>query len=305
MSVAIIINPIAGGRGRPASVGHRVDLARRVAAECARDADVFVTDRQGHARDLARAARASGAQLVVAWGGDGTVNEVASALAFGAVPMGIVADGSGNGLARELGIDSDPAGALRAALRAQARPMDLGEIGGRLFVNVAGVGFDAEIAARFNAPGNRVRGLTGYALLTAGALMRYTPRLYDITTPDSHATVRALFIVFANGTEFGNRIRIAPHARIDDGSLDLVVVAERTRAATMWNLRHVIARTVERASVWSARPVQQATIESDAPMRFHVDGEPVDGGTRLEARVHPAALQICVRDKRRTMPGKS
>jgi YegS/Rv2252/BmrU family lipid kinase len=293
MSIAIIINPISGARGRALAAGARVELARRVAAACGETADVSVTEQAGHARDLARTARAGGARLVVAWGGDGTVNEVASALAFGDVPLAIVPGGSGNGLAHELGVSADPTAALTAALRATPRSIDAGEVDGRLFVNVAGIGFDAHVAARFNSPDNRRRGLAGYALLTARSLAAYTPGRYDIVTADARLTVCALLVVLANGTEFGNRIRIAPHARVDDGALDLVIVEQRSRLGTVWNMRRLLGGSVDRAPIWSSRRVERVVIGSDAPMTFHVDGEPIHGGTSIEARVHAGALRIC------------
>jgi len=285
---------MSGARGRASVVGDRVELARRVTTGLGETADVFVTEQAGHARDLARTAREGGARLVVAWGGDGTVNEVASALAFGDVPLGIVPAGSGNGLARELGISPHPETALTAALRGAPRAIDAGEIAGRLFVNIAGIGFDAHVAARFNAPENRRRGLAGYAVLTARSIAGYACGRYEIVTPDARMTVRALLIALANGTEFGNRVRIAPGARVDDGALDLVIVEERSRLATMSSLWRLIDGSVHRAPIWSSRSVRQVTIQSDAPMMFHVDGEPLQGGTRLEARVHPGALRVCV-----------
>src|SRR5215831_14720338 len=107
MSAAVIINPVAGPRAGRA--GDRVDLVRRIAAECGEAVDVHLTEQGGHARQLATAARANGARVVIAWGGDGTINEVASALAFGEVPLAIVPAGSGNGLARELGLPANAA----------------------------------------------------------------------------------------------------------------------------------------------------------------------------------------------------
>jgi diacylglycerol kinase (ATP) len=293
MSVVVIINPIAGASRRAVSVAARVDLARRVAAASGETADVLVTEQAGHAGELARTACAGGARLVVAWGGDGTVNEVASALAFGDVALAIVPDGSGNGLARALRIPRDAPSALAAALKGTARAIDAGELGGRLFFNVAGIGFDAHVAARFNASGNRRRGLAAYVSLVAREALGYRAARYTITTPEGRASVRSWLVVLANGTEFGNRIRIAPRARVDDGLLDLVIVKENSRLGTLWGMRRLVTGSVERAPQWSSRPIGQATIDSDAPMMFHVDGEPVQGGTTLEARVHPGALKIC------------
>jgi len=295
MSVAIIINPVSGAAGGAAGAEDFGALARHVALETGDRADVFITARSGHARELAQAARADGARLVVACGGDGTINEVASALAFGEIPLAVVPAGSGNGLARALGICSDPADALRAALRSEPQSIDVGEIDGRFFVNVAGVGFDAHVASLFNAPDNAMRGFAGYAFFTVRGLWEYEAGVYDVVTPHSRATVRALLIALANGAEFGNGVRIAPLARVDDGALDLVVVEERSRMTTIWNMRRLLSGALDRAPIWSSRRVKEVTIESEQPMMFHVDGESVQGGTRLQARIHPAALKICSR----------
>jgi diacylglycerol kinase (ATP) len=292
MSVAIIINPVAGGRRE--SVGARVDLARRVAAESGETADVVVTEARGHARALAHAARANGARVIVAWGGDGTVNEIAGEVAFSNLPIGIVPAGSGNGLARELGLRAKPRAALRTALEGRPRPIDVGEISNRLFVNLAGVGFDAHVAACFNAPGNRLRGVSGYILQTARSLVGYRPRQYRLAIGGQSTSVQALFIVIANGTQFGNGMLIAPGARVDDGALDVVVVEERSRAATICRVPWLLCRSIHRVPVWSSRRTAAVAIACDEPMVFHVDGEIVQGGTTIEARIHPHALKVMV-----------
>jgi diacylglycerol kinase (ATP) len=290
VSTSIIINPISGGR-RSRAVGDRVELARRVAAEHGEPIDLHVTEQRGHARMLAETARAQGARVVVAWGGDGTINEVASALAGGDVPLAIVPAGSGNGLARELGIDWHPAAALASAFRATPRPIDVGEIGGRLFVNLAGIGFDAHVAASFDS--NRRRGLSAYVWLTGRALLNYAPGTYAIGGSDFRVDVQALLVTIANSPQFGNGVRIAPDARLDDGVLDLVIVEERSRFETVCHLPRFFRGALEGIPVWSSRKITDATIESSEPMRLHVDGEPCDGGTRLDVRVRPGALKIC------------
>src|SRR6185503_18429754 len=102
MSIAVIINPVSGG-ANPALAPARARLAAAVLERCGEPGDIFVTERSGHARELTVSAVERGVRLVVAWGGDGTINEIASTLAFGAVPLGIIPAGSGNGLATELG----------------------------------------------------------------------------------------------------------------------------------------------------------------------------------------------------------
>lgn len=273
----------------------RAELAAAVIERHGEAAEVFVTERAGHARELATAAVATGARLVIAWGGDGTINEVASALAFGAVPMGIIPAGSGNGLATELGIDRIPDRALENAIKAKPAAIDLGELGGRLFVNVAGTGIDAYVAAQFNAARNLRRGFLGYLRAGAGALVSYRPALYTIIADGERLSVRAVIVVVANSVQYGNNARIAPGARVDDGRLDLVIVEERSRLATFCKTPHLFRGTLAGASGCSIRRIAQATIESPAPMIFHVDGEPVEDGARLTAHVHPGALKICTR----------
>jgi YegS/Rv2252/BmrU family lipid kinase len=255
---------------------------------------VSVTESRGHAGALARAARANGARVVVAWGGDGTINEVASELVFSEVAVGIVPGGSGNGLARELGLTADAERGLRNAITGMPKAIDTGEIENRLFVNLAGIGFDAHVAAQFNAPHNRRRGPRAYVMLTARSLMTYQPHRYDIVTDGHRINVQALLVVIANGTEFGNRILIAPDARVDDGTLDVVVVEERSRAATICRVPWLVTRSIHRAPAWSSRPAREVAIETQTPMMFHVDGESVQGGTTLRARVHPGSLRVTV-----------
>jgi YegS/Rv2252/BmrU family lipid kinase len=291
VSVTIIINPVAGG-ARPGAARARAALAAAVVEAHGDPAQIFVTERPGHARELARSAVARRSRLVVAWGGDGTINEVASALAFDDVPLAIVPAGSGNGLARELGIDRRPDRALEAALAAEPRPMDVGEIDGRLFVNVAGIGFDASVADAFNAATNRRRGFAVYAGIAARALVAYRPAQYTITTPEGRASLRAVLVTVANSAQFGNNARIAPGARVDDGLLDLVTFEERSRLETLSHLPRLFNGTVTCARGCTLRRIRQATIECDTPMVFHVDGEPVHGGTSLRVRVHPGALYI-------------
>ena len=291
MSTTIIVNPISGGV-RPDVARARATLARAVVDATGEPAEVFVTEAVGHAREIAGAAVRRGARLVIAWGGDGTINEVASALAFGDVPLGIVRAGSGNGLARELGVDPRADVAIANALAATPQPIDVGEIEGRLFVNIAGIGVDAFVASRFSLA--RRRGFLGYVGITARALATYVPTHYRITSSGTRVDARAVLVTIANSAQFGNGARIAPGARVDDGLLDLVVVEERWRLATLSQLPRLFNGTVERIRGCTIQRIREVTVEADLPMTFHVDGEPVIGGTRLNAHVHPGALLIAI-----------
>ena len=257
--------------------------------------EVFLTERPGHAKEIARGALERGVRLVMAWGGDGTINEVACALVFNPVPLGIVPAGSGNGLARELGVSLEPRRAIADALRAEPRRIDMGDLDGRYFANIAGIGFDAHVAHRFADPGNHSRGFAKYAAIAGRALLTYTPECYRITAGADRVEARAVLVTIANSAQFGNDARIAPGARVDDGLLDLVVMEERSRWRTIVNLPRLFNGTVGQAPGCSIRRVDRVVIESDRPMIFHVDGEPMQGGTSLRARVHPGALLVAVK----------
>jgi diacylglycerol kinase family enzyme len=292
--IAIIINPIAGG-ARPEAARVRAELAAAVVAASHEDGEVFVTERKGQARELATAALARGVRLIVAWGGDGTINEVGSAVVFRQAPLGIVPAGSGNGLATDLHVSRRPDRALVEALGASPRAIDAGELGGRMFFATAGIGFDAHIASCFDRDITSRRGFLTYLRISARELLAYRLSTYRVCQDAGTCDRRALLVTFANASQFGNGARIAPGARLDDGVLDLVVFEEVSRFRTFCAVPRFLAGRVAGLRGWSVERIERAAIESDRPMSFHVDGEPVEGGTRLEARVHPGALRVCVR----------
>jgi diacylglycerol kinase (ATP) len=292
--VAIIINPIAGG-ARLSRARACAELAAAAVAEHGDAAEVFVTERRGHARELALSAVDRGARMVLAWGGDGTLNEVASALAFRDTPLGIVPAGSGNGLARELGVARRPEQAIADALRAKPRRIDVGDLDGRLFVNIAGIGFDAHVASIFDDPKNARRGLANYAGITLRALGTYAAAEYVITTGQTRIEARAILVTIANSAQFGNGVRIAPGAVVDDGKLDLVIVEESSRWRTVSQLPRLFTGRAHRIPGCSIRRIEEATVESEQLMVVHVDGEPLRAATRVRARVRPGALLVAVK----------
>lgn len=291
MSIVVIINPISGGgrdRGRERS-------ARAVAAltQLGLAADVIVSERRGHARDLAAAAVSRGASLVLSWGGDGTMNEIGSALVHTRTSLGLIPSGSGNGLARTLGVSRDPARAILEACRATPRVIDAGQCAADWFFSVAGAGFDAFVAAGFDRQGMVRRGFSSYVRVAALGLLRYVGRRYTI---DGARLARpALLVTVANAAQFGNGAWIAPQARLDDGRLDLVVVEERSRFASICAVPHLFTKTVDHVPGVSIRSVTEVVIEDAEPFQYHLDGEPQRAATRLTIAVRPGVLRVNVR----------
>jgi diacylglycerol kinase (ATP) len=256
---------------------------------------VFVTERAGHARELAGAALERGVRLVLAWGGDGTVNEVASILAFTGAALGIIPSGSGNGLSRELRIPFEPAAAFQIALTAgRDRVIDAGELDRHLFFNIAGIGLDARVAHRFAAGGLVRRGFGRYLQITAHELFTYDPDEHTVVVDDVPERVRALLVAIANGRQYGNGAIIAPHAQLDDGRLDVVVVPQRSIVSTLVQVPRVFAGTVDRVPGVSIRCGKEIEITSGRPVVYHVDGEPFVGGASVRASVRCSALRVRV-----------
>ena len=289
--LAFIINPAAGSRGR-GRLGGLVDTIRRRCAAAGVAHEAAFTERPGHGRELAAALADRGFSPVVACGGDGTVNEVASALMRRPAVLGIMPAGSGNGLARELGIGLEPRAALDTAVGGRDRVIDMGVLADRPFVNLAGVGLPASVADLFARLAGR--GLPGYVLATARRLIGYRSRLYTLATGERTAARRALLVEVANGRQYGYGAVIAPHARLDDGLLDLVSVDAIGRARTALGLWRLFNGTVDRHPYVHCSRVGGVTISADRPLRFHVDGEAVQGGCTLSATVLPKALRVRV-----------
>lgn len=290
--VAVVLNPISGiGRRRDSGTALAERVSERMAA-LGMDPCVALTEGIGHARALALDAVRGGARVVVAWGGDGTVNEVASSLVHSDVALAIVPAGSGNGLARMLGIPFEPAAALRIAESGTERVIDVGDFDGRLFVNIAGVGLDAAIAHRFAENGVGRRGFRRYAELTLKELWGFTPRACELRGEGWSERVRPLLMAFANGREYGNGATIAPSAVLDDGLLDVVVVGDRSLGAVLWQLPKLFSGRAPEVPGVTIRQSSELEIASEGDIPYHVDGEPCLGGPVLRVRVVRAALRV-------------
>jgi YegS/Rv2252/BmrU family lipid kinase len=293
-TIAVIINPISGTGGRLDVARARAERAASLLAARGVVPDVFLTERPGHARDLALAALERGASTIVAWGGDGTVNEVGSALAFRGAALAVVPSGSGNGLARELRVPFDPARAIALAVDGRDRTIDAGELDGRLFFNVAGIGLDARVAHEFAAGGLVRRGFARYAQITARELFAFQPDDHTIVADGALVRERTLLIAVANARQYGNGALIAPAARLDDGRLDVVVVAHRSLLRTVIRLPQLFLGQIARVPGVTMRTAERVEITSARPAVYHVDGEPFVGGASLTARARPAALRVKV-----------
>lgn len=287
----VIINPFSGPR-RDRSMEMCTAMAREILGRHGFSVEVLVTGKRGDGREFSQQARDRGVGMVVAWGGDGTINEVASGLVGSDVALGIVPGGSGNGLARDVGIPLDAAAALEVAGSGRTRLIDSGRIDDAVwFFNIAGVGLDALISHEISRPGAR-RGLAGYAKLTFGELPKYRPQIYRIERDGVVEERRAMFIAFANSRQYGNDARIAPAARLDDGLLDVVIVDAQPLWRIVTQIPNLFRGRLEPRDGLHMQTMTSARLESESPIAYHFDGEPGQGGSSLQVSVVPASLFV-------------
>jgi YegS/Rv2252/BmrU family lipid kinase len=293
MRIGVIINPIAGRRGSLSGEAQRrqafVELALHKAGV---EGDVRLTAGPGHARTLAERCIADGCTRVVAMGGDGTVNEVAQALVGGEVPLGVLPCGSGDGLARGLGVPADLARAMDVVVRGSTRAIDVGFVGDHLFLNVAGFGFDAAVGQVFAT--RKTRGAWGYVSTAFRLVWRYVPTRYRVEADGVVFEGRKFLIVFANAPEYGNGAVLAPDADMSDGRLDVGLVDGDGGAwAQIWRARRLYWRQGAPARGLDRLRVERARLEADE-LVYHVDGEVRVARGAVEVTVRPRALRVCV-----------
>jgi YegS/Rv2252/BmrU family lipid kinase len=293
MKLRFIINPRSGIRRRNAGNLARV---REFVARRGLDAEVVSTEGRGHATQIAREAVAAGCSRIIAVGGDGTVNEVAQALIHSPAALGLVPCGSGNGLALHLGLPRSMPEALELAAGTEARiaELDTGSVNGLLFVNAMGLGLDADVSFRFNRLLRR--GLLAYAGTALAAFVHRHSERCTVADGARRETVDALLIAVANSDQYGNNARIAPHARVDDGMLDLVVVLPTGFAGALALGARLFLGTIDRSAHVRRLKAARFVIERPSEGIIHTDGETHLAGTSVEVHVQPRSLKFIVPD---------
>jgi YegS/Rv2252/BmrU family lipid kinase len=288
--VGLIINPISGrGVDSAGAAAGRAALARARLAGSAEQLEIVLTTRRGHAAEASRRFVARGFDHVIAWGGDGTANEAAGPLIATGISFGLVPSGSGNGFARALRLPSDPDAALHAAMSPAHRHVDVGWLGNRHFLNVAGIGLDAWVAERFNA-GPRRGGLR-YVTATVPSFWRCPAIACEVSLGQDEIRGDLLLVAFANGPEYGNGVTIAPDARVDDGWLEAVVVRAASPVRQIWRARRLLFRPGRRTAGIHRAAIQEAVVRA-ATLPCHVDGETFEIKGEVRARVQGAALIV-------------
>jgi YegS/Rv2252/BmrU family lipid kinase len=267
--IAFIINPKAGKKSK-ANIEELVEKNLR--------ADLwkpkfFYTRYSGHAKELVYECIERGYQTIVAAGGDGTVNEVATSVFKTGVTLGIVPIGSGNGLARSLGIPLQKDDAINLLNFKNTREIDVGAINKHYFFCTCGTGFDARIGHRFSK--SKARGFISYIKTTILEYNKYRPKKYKLKIDNRKITQKAFLITIANAGQYGNNAYIAPEAEIDDGSFDITILKPFPWYVTPILGIRLFSKNINKSKFIDTYYGHTIEFLKKKKYRFHIDGEPV------------------------------
>ena len=282
-----IINPISGGKkkdGVPELIEKYLD------AELFEAVIVF-SDGVAHARQIAKET-VNKFGLIVAVGGDGTINEVASAIVGSDTVLGIIPYGSGNGLSRFLGISMNVEKALKNLGTGPVEVIDSAKLNGQPFFNMAGMGFDAHISEVF-ANGKK-RGFFTYIKSSFEEVYKYKPQLYHLEIDGKVYEREAFMVSFANSSQYGNNAHISPKASVQDGLLDVCVIKQ----FPLWRFVEMgirmITKTTDKTKYVEIVRGKIIKVKRNSPGPVHLDGEPHVAGTDTLIEVVPHSLKVIV-----------
>ena len=283
--VAFIINPLSGAKDKSSIVEEAVHVFE--------GCEILYTEYAGHARELSAN---TDADVVIAVGGDGTVNEVASGLVGTEKALGIIPCGSGDGLALHLGISRNYHQALNQMKNGVVRRMDCGRMNGRYFFCTSGVGFDAKVGLEFSK--SKSRGLWTYVTMSARNWFGYRPDHYKVIVDGAPAWEgEAVFITVGNASQWGNNARICGGASVLDGLFNITIVKPFSTMKFPPLLVRLASGKVTGSSSTICLQGRNVVIERSQAGPAHFDGEPLEEGTRLEFELLPSSLNVLTIEK--------
>lgn len=283
-----IINPVSGGKKKDGVP----ELVEKYLDPTIFDYDIEFTTGIFHAHDLAKAAVGE-YEIVVAVGGDGTVNEIASAIAGTDTVLGVIPFGSGNGLSRFLTIPMDAEGAIKTMNAGRIITIDAGKMNGQWFFNMAGMGFDAHISHVF-ANGSTKRGFVSYFKSSIKEISTYKSKSYHIEVDGVAYDREAFMLSMANSSQYGNNAHVSPHASVQDGLLDVCII----KPFPLWRFPEMglrmFTKTADSSKYVEIIKGKHVVITRQQEGPIHLDGEPQVAGTDIDIEVVPHSLHVIV-----------
>lgn len=286
-NVLFIVNKYAGTGYLPQVEGRILTACAKFDVECT----IEFTSSPGHATDLAKEGSKKDFDIVVAVGGDGTLNEVARGLLNSKTPMGIIPKGSGNGLARHLGISMKMEQALEQVLTGKVVEMDTFRLNGKLSLNVSGIGFDGHIANLFAK--KKKRGFWTYARLVTIHYLTFKEFDAELELENHEfAKHKSFMIAIANASQYGNNARVAPKASITNNSLQIVILKKVPAQRGFRFAYQMFTGRLKTGKYYTCLTTNNGVIKVDRPTAYHVDGEPCGHASEFKIEIFPHSLQM-------------
>ena len=286
--ITFIVHPISGTQGKEPILNllnEKIDKEKYIW-------NVVNTERAGHAIEIAAQAARENVDIVVAIGGDGTINEIGRSLVHTKTALGIIPCGSGNGLARHLHIPMEPKKALEIINDGVMDSIDYGKINGVDFFCTCGVGFDAFVSLKFANAGKR--GLLTYLEKTLQESLTYQPETYELETEDGICKYKAFLIACGNASQYGNNAYIAPQATLHDGLLDVTILEPFTVLDVPALAFQLFNKTLDQNSRIKTFRCRKLRIHRDNPGVVHFDGDPMQADEDINIEIIQRGLYVVV-----------
>lgn len=285
--ICFIVNPVSG-IGRQKVIEKLIDqLLDRTLFEY----EIQYTKAAKHATELARDAASRNFDIVVAVGGDGSVNETAKGLTGSKTAMAIIPAGSGNGLARHLKIPIDLKKAMDVINSGTITTVDSIRFNDETFVNVAGIGFDAHIGWEFAKFGKR--GFSSYLKVIMREFPKYKARKYELEIDGKTIYPEAFLISFANGSQWGNNAYIAPTADISDGIMDIAILKNFKFMSALSIGYRLFKGSLHESAHLEIIKAKEVKVKQPSTIA-HIDGEPIEIGNEILIKVVPLSLNVII-----------
>ena len=254
--------------------------------------EVIPTQYPKHASELSQKALNEGYDILAVAGGDGTLNEVASSMVNSDISLAIIPCGSGNGLARHLGIPMDIVKAIQLINKKKTIKIDTVSVNDQVFLNVAGLGFDAYISNLFNE--TKTRGFFNYIKLCFTEWIKYKTKEYEIRYDDQVIIEKAFIICFANSCQYGNNAIIAPKADIQDGMIEMCIIKKPPFWTMPLTIQRLFRKKIGKSSFCKCITLKKVKIINKELSPVHLDGEPKETNEILSIETNPFSLNVIV-----------
>ncbi len=297
--IVFIMNPISGTQNKAGIP----ELIERTLDHEQFSYELRLTEHAGHASEIANEAKEQGVDIVVAIGGDGTVNEVARAIVHSNTALGIMPCGSGNGLARHLLLPMNLKKSIEILNRCEIHELDYGIINGHAFFCTCGMGFDAFVSQKFAEAGKR--GPITYVENVLREGLKYKPETYEIQDEQGTTRAKAFLISCANASQYGNNAYIAPQASMSDGLLDVIIMEPFDVLEAPQISIEMFNKTLDKNSKIKTFKCQRLHIHRKQPGFIHFDGDPVMTDADVDIELKPKGIRVVVNpdgDKRLRRP---